>query len=86
VWPEIVHETGVSPSGQCGFPIMATEAEQVERNRRKTWSRARSEFCALRLPRRDARGEKVRASQGPVGLGLDRDDRYGCRFSVVMPH
>jgi hypothetical protein len=42
-WPDNVHETGVSRGGQCGSPIVATEAEQVERTRRKTWSRARSE-------------------------------------------
>src|SRR6266511_3638848 len=38
-----VHETGVSPGGQSGSLIVAPEAEKVERTRRKTWSRARSE-------------------------------------------
>jgi len=43
VWPDNVHETGVLPIGQSGFPVVATDAEQVVRTRRKTWSRARSE-------------------------------------------
>jgi hypothetical protein len=45
---------GFSVAGQCSgnrclawwtvwIPIVAAEAEQVERTRRKTWSRARSE-------------------------------------------
>jgi len=44
VWPDNVHETGVWPIGQCGFPVVTAEPEQVERTRRKTWSRGRSEF------------------------------------------
>jgi hypothetical protein len=43
VSPNNVHETGVSPGGKSGSPIVAPYAEQVERTRRKTWSRARSE-------------------------------------------
>jgi len=31
------------PVGQSGSPIVAAEAEQVERTRRETWSRALSE-------------------------------------------
>jgi hypothetical protein len=41
--PDNVHETGVSPGGQSGSPIVAAEAEQVERTRRKTWLSAQSE-------------------------------------------
>jgi len=33
--PDNVHETGVWSGGQSGFPILAAEAEQVERTRRK---------------------------------------------------
>jgi hypothetical protein len=40
--PDNVHETGVWPGGQSGSPIVAAE-EQVQRTRRKSWSRARSE-------------------------------------------
>jgi hypothetical protein len=43
VSPDNVHEAGVSPGGQSGSPIVAAEAEGVERTRRKTWSPARSE-------------------------------------------
>jgi hypothetical protein len=43
VSPDNVQETGVSPGGQSGSPIVAAEAEGVERTRRKTWSPARSE-------------------------------------------
>jgi hypothetical protein len=43
VSPDNVQKTGVSPGGQSGSPIVAAEAEQVERTRRKTWSRFRSE-------------------------------------------
>jgi hypothetical protein len=42
VSPDNVHETGVSPGGQSGSPIVAAEVEQVERHRRKTWSQAES--------------------------------------------
>jgi hypothetical protein len=31
VWPDNVQKTGVSPGGQSGPPIVAAEAEQVER-------------------------------------------------------
>jgi hypothetical protein len=41
--PDDVYETGVSPGGQSPSPIEAAEAEQIDRTRRKTWSRARSE-------------------------------------------
>src|SRR6266545_2065957 len=44
VSPDNVHETGVSPGGQSGSPMVAADAEQVERTRGKTWSRARSRF------------------------------------------
>jgi hypothetical protein len=30
------------PLAQRGFPVVAAEAEQVERTRRKTWSQAES--------------------------------------------
>jgi hypothetical protein len=43
VWPENVPETGVSPGGQFGSLIVAAEAEQVERTRKKSWSRGQSE-------------------------------------------
>jgi hypothetical protein len=33
----------VTPGGRSGSPIVAAEAEHVERTRRKTWSGARSE-------------------------------------------
>ncbi len=49
MWPDNVHETGVSPRGRSGSPIVAPEAEQFERTRRKTWSRARSKFVAFSL-------------------------------------
>jgi len=42
VSPENVHETGVAHGGQSGSLIVAAEAEQVERTRKKSWSRARS--------------------------------------------
>jgi hypothetical protein len=39
------------PMDSSDPPIVAAEAEQVERTRRETWSRARSErFCALQDP------------------------------------
>src|SRR6266540_7081931 len=48
VSPDNVQETGVSPGGRSGSAIVAAEAEQVERTRRKTCSRARIEvICAL---------------------------------------
>jgi hypothetical protein len=51
VSPDNVHETGVLPIGESGSTIVAAEAEQVERTRRKNWSRARSEvFVPHRLP------------------------------------
>jgi hypothetical protein len=40
VWPDNVHETGVSPGGHSGSPLVAAEAQQVEPTRTKTWSRA----------------------------------------------
>jgi hypothetical protein len=43
VSPENAEKTGVWSVGQPGFPVVAAEAVQVERTRRKTWSRARSE-------------------------------------------
>ncbi|SRR6266545_1699931 len=43
VSPHNVQETGISPGTRSGSPIVAAEAEQVERTRRKTWSPARSE-------------------------------------------
>jgi hypothetical protein len=43
VSPDNVHETGVSPPVDGLDPLVAAEAEQVERTRRKTWSRSRSE-------------------------------------------
>jgi hypothetical protein len=43
VWLSKVHETGVSAGGRSGSPYVAAEAEKVERTRRKTSSRARSE-------------------------------------------
>jgi hypothetical protein len=47
VSPDNVDETGVSPCGRSGSPIVAPEAEPVERTRRKTRSRARSRFLCL---------------------------------------
>jgi len=44
VSPDNVQEIGVSPGGRSGSPIVAGEAEHVERTRRKTWSRTRSVF------------------------------------------
>jgi hypothetical protein len=38
-----IQETGVSPGGRSGSPIVTAEAEQVERTRRKPWSRPRSD-------------------------------------------
>jgi hypothetical protein len=40
VSPDNVHETGVSPGGQSGSPIVAADPDQVERTRRKTSSPA----------------------------------------------
>jgi len=40
VSPDNVHETGFSPGGQSGSPIVAADPDQVERTRRKTWSPA----------------------------------------------
>jgi hypothetical protein len=42
--PDNVQETGVSPGGRSRFPIVAAEAEQVERTRRKTWTGADPRF------------------------------------------
>jgi hypothetical protein len=51
VSPENIHESGASPGGQSGSPIVAAEAQQVERTRRKTWSRLPIRgFCALQAP------------------------------------
>jgi hypothetical protein len=38
--PDNAHETGVSAGGRSGSPIVAAEAEKLERTRRKTSSRA----------------------------------------------
>jgi hypothetical protein len=54
-----VHETGVSPGGQSGSAIVAAEAQQVERTRRKTCSRAESEFLC---------GDDVAGGFCPAGL------------------
>jgi hypothetical protein len=43
VSPDNVQETGVSPGGRSGSPIVTAEAEQVERTRRKPCSRPRSD-------------------------------------------
>jgi hypothetical protein len=51
VSPDNVHETGVWPIGPRAFPVVAVEAGQVERTRRKTWSRLDPSFCALQAPR-----------------------------------
>jgi hypothetical protein len=50
VSPDNVHETGVLPGGQSGSLIVPAEAEQVERTRRKPWSRARSLYVLLMVP------------------------------------
>jgi hypothetical protein len=50
VWPDNVHETGVSPAGPSGFPVVAAEAEQVERTLKKTCSRALSEVFVPYTP------------------------------------
>jgi hypothetical protein len=55
------------PADSEDSAVVAAEAEQVERNRRKTWSRARSEFCALQAP---AQGRARR--EGSRGLPASR--------------
>ncbi len=48
VWPDNVQETGVSPGGRSGSPIVAAEAEQVERTTKKDLvTRPIGGFCAL---------------------------------------
>jgi hypothetical protein len=51
------------PVGRCGSPIVAAEAEQVERTRRKTWSRVRSEVY---VPYRPASGVKRAPTRRPA--------------------
>lgn len=54
--PDNVHETGVLPDAQSRSPIVAAEAERVERTQRKTCSRAESEFlCPSGPPAHGAR-------------------------------
>ncbi|SRR6266508_55810 len=48
------------PIGRSGFPVMAAEAEQVERTRRKTWSRPRSEVLVLYRRTRGYRASRAR--------------------------
>ncbi len=99
VSPDNVHETGVSPGGQSGSPIVAAEAEQVERTRRKTWSRARSEvFVPYSLhftsSTRNPSGEFVAQQarnlavdgelEGVTSLIRDRDSKYTGAFDGVF--
>src|SRR6266540_5793097 len=64
VWPNNVEKTGVWSIGQPGFLVVAAEAEQVERTRRKTWSRAESEFlCPSRRLLLTARTARSRISR-----------------------
>jgi hypothetical protein len=51
VSPDNVHETGVSPGGRSGSPIDPPRPRRVERTRRETWSRARSDvLCRTGWP------------------------------------
>jgi hypothetical protein len=76
--PDNVHETGVSPDGQSRPPIVSAEAEQVERTRRETWSRARSEgFVPYRLLFRMLRAEIRLLSDGDRGFGPLQSWRAG---------
>jgi hypothetical protein len=50
VSPDNVHETGASPRWTVWIPHVAAEAERVERTRKKTWSRTRSEVFVAYTP------------------------------------
>jgi hypothetical protein len=49
VWPDNVQETDVSPGGRSGSPVVATEAEEVERLEEgpSQGPGANPRFCAL---------------------------------------
>jgi hypothetical protein len=76
VWPDNVHETGVSAGGRSGSLIVAAEAEKVERTRRKTSSRARSEVSVPPDARRVSVKRRLPVRRGlsvPSGLARLQD-------------
>jgi hypothetical protein len=50
---ENVHETGVSPSGQSGFPVVAAEAEQGSELEERPGHGPDRSFCALQVEGQD---------------------------------
>src|SRR4029453_19569963 len=77
VWPDNVEKTGVRSIGQPGFPVVASVPEQVERTRRKTWSRGRSEVF---VPYRHAAAAANRLHLHPRVTSLGRD-----RVAPILP-
>jgi hypothetical protein len=63
VWPDNVEKTGV----WSGSPIVAAEAEQVERTRRRPGHRPIRGFCALQGPRGEGRKSRPPESASPRG-------------------
>jgi hypothetical protein len=75
--PDNVHETGVSPGGQSRFPVVAADAEQVERTRRKTCSRARSEVFVPYRRRTASSMSRSRLFEEPaISYTTRRSNRY----------
>jgi hypothetical protein len=68
VSPDNVHERCPAP-GPSGLAIVAAEGEQVERTRRKTWSRARSEVHVPYRPTAGIRWSRTLAVE-PKGRAL----------------
>ena len=80
LWPDSVHETGVWPIGQRAFPVVATEAGQVERTRRKdlvtvsirvfvpTRGEKKEEFGTGRVTEQHCRQEMKLNRLGRLGL------------------
>ena len=50
VWPDNVHETGVSPSGQSRSPIMAAEPTGRANSKKDLVTGPIRDFCALHAP------------------------------------
>ncbi len=73
VWPDNVHETGVSPAGQSGCPIMAAEGSKSNSEKGLVTAPIRG-FCALHAFRSPttrsatARAECPRGCQHPPAL------------------
>jgi hypothetical protein len=61
VWPDNVHETGVSLDGQSGSPIVAAEARQVEKLEESLVTGPIQGFCAQHV-------EQLGAGSWPEGV------------------